>query len=202
TDYIDLYYLHSPDVQTPIEETLRAMDDLVRSGKVRYVGCCNFAAWQVSEALCTSVFLKLASFVAVQNKYSLLDRDIENELAPCCQAHGIGVIPWGPLASGFLTGKYRRGQAMPAGARLAKPTYSAYGNVISDRNFDKLERLEAFAKERGHSVGELAIAWLLSHPWLGSVIAGAMTAEQLSANAAAAGWKLTAEDVSELDKIV
>ena len=129
----------------------------------------------------------------------MLDRSIEQELIPCCQSYGVGLIPWGPLASGFLTGKYRRGQETPAGTRLANPI-PIYSNILTDANFDKLAKLEAFANERGHNVGELAIAWLLSHPWLGSVIAGAMNIGQLSANVAAATWKLTTEDTVEIDK--
>ena len=201
TDYIDLYYIHYPDTETPIEETLRAMDDLVRSGKVRYIGCSNFPAWRLCEAMWTSKLHNLESFITVQSRYNLLDRGIERELVPCCQTYGIGVVPWAPLASGFLTGKYRRGQAMPAGARLANQP-SLPGDILTDTGFDKLAKLEVFAEERGHSVGELAIAWLLSHPWLGSVIAGAMSVEQLSLNVAAVGWKLTTEDIVQLDKIV
>ena len=201
TDYIDLYYIHRPDPETPIEETLRALDDLVRTGKVRYIGCSNFAAWQLCEALWTSKLNNLESFITVQLKYNLLDRGIERELVPCCRAYGIGIIPWGPLASGFLTGKYRRGQEIPASMWLANPL-SIYSDILTDTNFDKLAKLEIFAQERGHSVGELAIAWLLSHPWLGSVIAGATSVEQLSLNVAAVGWKLTTEDIVQLDKIV
>ncbi len=201
TDYIDLYYIHSPDPETPIQETLRALDDLVRTGKIRYIGCSNFVAWQLCEALWTSKLNNLESFITVQSRYNLLDRSIERELVPCCQTYGIGLVPWGPLASGFLTGKYRRGQEIPAGMRLANPL-PIYDDILTDANFDKLANLEAFAKERGHSVGELAIAWLLSHPWLGSVIAGAMNIEQLSANMAATDWKLTAEDIVQLSKIL
>ena len=201
TDYIDLYYIHRPDPETPIEETLRALDDLVRTGKVRYIGCSNFAAWQLCDALWTSKLNNLESFITVQSRYNLLDRSIEQELIPCCQTHGIGLTPWGPLASGFLTGKYRRGQEISAGMRLANP-FPIYSDILTDANFDKLAKLEAFAKEQGHSVGELAIAWLLSHPWLASVIAGAMNVEQLSANVAAMGWKLTTEDIIQLDKII
>ncbi len=199
TDYIDLYYFHSPDPSTPVQETLRALDDLVRTGKVRYIGCSNFAAWQLCEALWTSKLNSLESFIVVQSKYNLLDRSVESELVPCCESYGVGLIPWGPLASGFLTGKYRRGLEVAAGMRLAKPM-SIYTDVLNDTNLDKLDKLEAFAKERGHSVGELAIAWLLFHPWLSSVIAGAMNAEQLSTNIAAADWKLTAEDITQLSE--
>ena len=200
TDYIDLYYIHFPDTETPIEETLRALDDLVRTGKVRYIGCSNFAAWQLCEAMLTAKLHNLESFVAVQPRYNMLDRSIEREMVPCCQTYGVSVIPWGPLAAGFLTGKYRRGQEIPAGVRLANPS-AIYSDILADANFDRLEKLEAFAKERGHSVGELAVAWLLSHPWLGSVIAGAMNIEQLSANVAAGSWKLSTEDTVQLDEI-
>jgi len=199
TDYIDLYYFHFPDTSTPVQETLRALDDLVRTGKVRYIGCSNFAAWQLCEALWTSKLNNLESFIVVQSKYNLLDRSVESELVPCCESYGVGLIPWGPLASGFLTGKYRRGLEVAEGMRLAKPI-SVYSDVLNDTNFDKLDKLEAFAKERGHSVGELAIAWLLFHPWLSSVIAGAMNREQLSTNIAAADWKLTAEDIAQLSE--
>ena len=201
TDYIDLYYIHYPDTKTPIEETLRTLDNLVRSGKVRYIGCSNFAAWQLCEALWSSKIYNLESFIAVQTRYNLLDRSIERELVPCCQTYGIGVVPWGPLASGFLTGKYHRGAEIPKGVRLANPP-PIYHDVLSDTNFNKLDKLEAFAKERDHSVGDLAIAWLLSHHWLGSVIAGATSKEQLSSNAAAVNCKLTAEDVAQLEKII
>ena len=201
TDYIDLYYIHFPDPETPIEETLRALDDLVRVGKVRYIGCSNFAAWQLCEALWTSKMHNLESFIAVQSKYNLIERGIERELVPCCQTYGVGIIPWQPLASGFLTGKYRRGQEIPAGTRLTMGRPTDIG-IVTDANFDKLDKLEAFAKERDHSVGELAITWLLSHPWLGSVIAGATSKEQLSLNVGAVGWKLTAKDIAQLDKIL
>ncbi len=201
TDYIDLYYLHYPDSETPIEETMRALDDLVRSGKVRYLACSNFAAWQLADAVWTSESRNLACFIAVQSRYNLLDRSIEKELVPCCQAHGVGVIPWGPLASGFLTGKYERGKAVPAGTRFASMTH-IYGDVMTEANFEKLDKLEHFSRERGHTTGELAIAWLLAHPWLGSVIAGAMSAGQLGENVKAAEWKLNQEDMAQLDKIL
>jgi len=200
TDYIDLYQMHVPDPETPIEETLRALDDLVRVGKVRYIGCSNFAAWQLCEALWTSRVNNIPSFVTVQPRYSLLDRRIEGELVPCCQAYGIGVIPWGPLAGGFLTGKYRRGEEPPADGRLSGPN-PAFSRIFTDANWDKLAKFEAFTTERGHTVGELAIAWLLSRPWLSTVIAGARKIEQVSANVAAGEWKLTAEEVAEVDSI-
>ena len=200
TDYIDLYQMHIWDSTTPIEETLRALDDLVRAGKVRYIGCSNYAAWQLCEALWTSDVNNLESFVTVQPQYNLLNRSIEQELVPCCQAYGVGVIPFSPLASGFLTGKYRRGEEAPAGTRLASNPMMQ-SRVLTDRNFDQLAKLEAFAVQRGHGMGELAIAWLLSHPWLSTVIAGATNAEQVSANVAAGEWKLTAEEAAAVNQI-
>jgi len=200
TDYIDLYQMHVPDPTTTIEETLRAMDDLVRAGKVRYIGCSNFAGWQLSEALWTSRVNNLHSFVTVQPLYNLLQRQIERELVPCCEAHGIGVIPWGPLAGGFLTGKYRRDQPPPGDTLLATRPM-AYAGIMTDINWAKLAKLEAFAVRRGHTVGELAIAWLLAHPWLCTVIAGASRPDQLQEHVAAAAWKLNTEDIAELDKI-
>jgi aryl-alcohol dehydrogenase-like predicted oxidoreductase len=204
TDYIDLYQMHYPDPTMPIEETLRALDDLVKAGKVRYIGCSNFVGWQLSEALWTSRFNHLNSFVTVQTKYNLLERQIEQELVPCCKAHGVGVIPWGPLAGGFLTGKYRRGEqpATPApGARESKVFLHIYKDVMTDRNWERLAKLDEFAKTRGHKVGELAIAWLFSHPWVSTVIPGATRPEQLDANLAAANWKLTSEEVAQIEQI-
>jgi aryl-alcohol dehydrogenase-like predicted oxidoreductase len=198
TDYIDLYYMHTPDTSTPMEETLSALDSLVKSGKVRYIGCSNFAAWQLSDALWISRTNHLVAFVTVQQQYNLLAREIERELVPCCQANDIGVIPYSPLANGFLTGKYRQGQEPPKDARLSGPN-PALRRVFTDANWEKLSKMEAFAGERGHTVGELAISWLLARPWLASVIAGARKVEQVTANVAAAGWKLTAEEVSAVD---
>jgi len=200
TDYIDLYQMHLPDPETPIEETLRALDDLIRAGKVRYLGCSNFAGWQLCQALWTSRVNNLQSFVTVQPRYSLLDRRIERELVPCCQAYGVGVIPYSPLAGGFLTGKYRKGEELPADGRLSGPN-PAFGRIFSNANWDKLAKFEAFAAERGHTVSELAIAWLLAKPWISTVIAGARKVEQISANVAAGEWKLTAEEVAEVDSI-
>ncbi len=200
TDYIDLYYLHYVDTETPIEETLRTLNDLIRAGKVRYIACSNFAAWQLCEALLTAQIHNLDSFIAVQMRYNLLDRSVEKEIVPCCQKYGAGLIPWGPLAGGFLTGKYHRNEK-PTTGRLASGI-PIYGTILTDSNFDKIEHLEAFARERGHSVLELAIAWLLSHRWLGSVIAGATSPEQVSANAAGANWKLTVEDVAQIEKMI
>ncbi len=200
SDYIDLYQIHLPDPATPIEETLRALDDLVRAGKVRYIGCSNFAAWQLCEALWMSRVNNLQSFVTVQPRYNLLERQIETELVPCCQAYSIGMIPWGPLAGGFLTGKYRQGEKAPPDGRLSRPM-PLYDGIFTEANWNKLAKLEAFAAEHGHTVGELAIAWLLAKPWVSTVIAGARKIEQVSANVAAGEWKLTTEEVAEVEAI-
>ncbi len=200
TDYIDLYQFHQPDPTTPIEETLRAMDELVRAGKVRYIGTSNMAAWELCEALWTSKVNRLSSFITIQPRYSLLDRHCEDELVSCCQAYGIGVIPWYPLAGGFLTGKYRRGAALDPGTRFgSNPDFYAW--LLTDANFDLLDRLTNFAEERGHTVAELAIAWLTSHPWISTVIAGVTKPEQVTANVRAASWKLTSEDMAEIDRL-
>jgi aryl-alcohol dehydrogenase-like predicted oxidoreductase len=200
TDYIDLYQMHSPDPSTPIEETLRALDDLVHAGKVRYIGCSNYAGWQLCEVLWTSKICNLESFVTIQSPYNLLRRGIEQEVIPCCQAHGIGVIPYAPLADGFLTGKYRRGEKAPVGTRAAN--VQPIGNMmLTDANFDTLDKLESFAKERGHTVLELAIAWLTSRPWISTVITGATKPEQISANVNASSWKLSAEEINEVNSI-
>jgi aryl-alcohol dehydrogenase-like predicted oxidoreductase len=200
TDYIDLYQMHVPDPFTPIEETLQALNELVEAGKVRSIGCSNFAAWQLVEALWTSEVDNLSPFVTIQARYNLLERDIEQCTIPCCQKYEIGVIPWGPLAGGFLTGKYQKGHEMPADARLAKPS-GVYDNVINENNWSKVNKLKRFAKERGHTTGELAIAWLLAKPWISSVIAGARKVDQLIANERATGWKLTDEEIAEIDSL-
>lgn len=200
TDYIDLYQMHITDASTPIEETLYALDSLIKSGKVRYIGCSNYAAWQLCEALWTSRTNHLANFVTIQPQYNILNRQIERELVPCCQAYNIGVIPYSPLANGFLTGKYRRGQELPKDSRLSGQNPTSQ-RIFTEANWEKLSKLEAFAVAHGHTVGELAIAWLLAKPWLASVIAGARKVEQVTANVAAAGWRLTAEEVSAVDAI-
>ena len=199
-DYIDLYQMHIADPATPIEETLRALDDLVRSGKVRYIGCSNYAAWQLCEALLTSKLINLNAFISVQPQYNMLTRQIERELVPCCQAYGIGIIPYSPLASGFLTGKYRKNEQPPAEARLSGPN-PAFRRIFTDANWEKLAKMEAFAAERNHSVGELPIAWLLAKPCVSTVIAGARRIEQVTANVKAGEWKLTADEVAKLDAL-
>ena len=201
TDYIDLYQIHRVDPTTPIEETMRALDDLVRQGKVRYIGCSNFAAWQVCEAIWTSKAHNLNPFVTVQPEYSMLNRSVESELAPFCREYNIGILPFYPLASGFLTGKYRQGEPVPEGTRLAG-NERAQNNTLTPKNFAMLSKLENFAAERGHPMVELAIAWLLGNPTVSSVIAGATKTEQVTANAKAADWQLTAEDMKEIDEIL
>ncbi len=198
TDYIDLYQIHWQDANVPIEETLRALDDLVRQGKARYIGCSNFMAWQVCEAVWTSRSLGIAAFASVQPKYSLMDRAIEAELTPFCREYRMGILPYFPLENGFLTGKYKRGQVAPQGTRLAEGDRG----MFTDANFDLLEALEAFCAERGHSVLELAFAWLLANPDVSSVIAGATRAEQVVANAKAAAWTLTAQELAEVNAII
>lgn len=198
TDYIDLYQIHWPDPNTPIEETLRTLDDLVHQGKVRYVGCSNFAAWQLCEAAWTSKTKGLPYFVSAQPKYNILDRDIESELIPFCAEYGVGILPYYPLANGFLTGKYRRGEDAPQGTRLAESDRG----MLTEENFDMLEALEGFASKRDHTVLELAFAWLLSNPTVSSVIAGATKVEQVIGNARTVEWHLTSEDMKELNTII
>lgn len=200
TDWIDLYQLHQPDPRTPIEETLRALDDLVRQGKVRYIGCSNLPAWQVVEAVWTSRLCGLNAFVSCQDEYSLLQRRPEPELIPAMRQYGLGMLPYFPLASGLLTGKYRRNAPMPTGARLTNTARLAE-RYLTDRNWDIVERLESFASARGHSLLELAFSWLLAQDRVASVIAGATKPEQLQENVNAGLWRLGPEDLAELDRL-
>ena len=201
TDTIDLYQLHIHDPDTPIEETLRALDDSVRQGKVRYIGCSQVSSWQACEALWTSRLLNLNSYVSVQPHYNLLKRDIEKELVPFCRAYGLGIIPYFPLEGGVLTGKYRPGQPAPTGSRYAGRSSEA--NIrLSQRNLSMLAALERFSEARGRPVVELALAWLLANPLVSTVIAGATKPEQVSANACCLDWKLSAEELIEIDSIV
>ena len=199
TDYIDLYQLHFPDPQTPVEETLRALDDLVRQGKVRYIGASNFTGWQVADADHLARREGLNRFTSAQNEYSLLKRGVEAELLPACEHFGLGLLPYFPLASGLLTGKYRRGEAPPEGSRMATMGWAA--KSLTDDNFARVEALDAWAGERGHSLLELAFAWLLAHAPVSSVIAGATRPQQVQANAKAAAWTLTAEDLAAIDAV-
>ena len=198
TDYIDLYQMHFPDAGTPIEETLRALDDLVRQGKVRYLGCSNFSGWQVVEAAWTAKSASLSPFVSAQNFYNLIERNVERELVPACNAYGLGVLPYFPLASGLLTGKYQRGQAAPAGTRLSAARFAA---ALNEKNFDRVEKLAAFAADAGRSLLELAIGWLASQPHVPSVISGATSPEQVEANVRAAEWKLSAAELAKVGEL-
>jgi aryl-alcohol dehydrogenase-like predicted oxidoreductase len=193
---IDLYQYHKPDGVTPLEQTLAALDELVREGLVGAIGCSNFSASQLEQAERISRERGLARFVTLQNEYSLLEREIEAEVAPACERLGVSILPFFPLARGLLTGKYRRGERGPEGTRLAGEEQAG-----SDAQFDVLEALEAFAAQRGVGVLEVAIAWLAAQPAVGSVIAGATRPEQVKANAAAIAWRPSETDLAELDRI-
>jgi aryl-alcohol dehydrogenase-like predicted oxidoreductase len=201
TDRIDLYQLHQPDPSTPIVETLAALDELVRSGKVREIGCSNFSVEQLREAKAAAGqgAGRNASFVSVQNEYSLLHREPEREVLAECEREGIAFLPFFPLAGGMLTGKYRSGQPAPENTRLSKGGGST--RFLNDRNLAIVEELAQFAAFRGHSLLELAFSWLLSHPPVSSVIAGATSPAQVRANVEAAGWRLTPADLAEIDKL-
>ena len=200
TDWIDLYQQHQPDPLTPIEETLRALDDLVRQGKVRYLGSSTLPAWQVVEAQWTAKHLGLERFIACQEESSLLARGLDREMMPVLESYGLGLIPFRPLADGVLTGKYRRGAPPPLGSRLDRMPRAA-GRYLSEQNWAAIERLEGFAAERGRALLELALSWLLRRPAVASVIAGATTPEQVEHNARAAGWALSREDMEEIDRL-
>ena len=193
TDWIDLYQYHFPDPKTPMEETLVALDEIVKEGKVRYIGSSNLAGWQVADAEWVARSSNLTRFVSAQNHYSLLERSAERELVPACQRFGIGVLPYFPLANGLLTGKYRRGEPAPAGTRLA-----ALPDRLDQSKFDTVEALEKYAAERGRSLLDVAIAGLAAKPAVASVIAGATKPEQVRANAAAIGWRPSDEDMWNL----
>jgi len=193
TDYIDVYLVHFPD---------STMDDLVRQGKVRYIGCCNFSAWQVCEALWTSKTLNLNSFVTIQNNYSLIRREVENELLPLSKEYNLGIMPYYPLAAGFLTGKYKRDEPVPEGTRFVDENLDSRKWSMTDSNFDILERLSSFSRERDHTVGELAIAWLAANPQVSSVIAGATKDWQLDANVKGGEWALSDDELAEIDQIL
>jgi aryl-alcohol dehydrogenase-like predicted oxidoreductase len=199
TDYIDLYQIHTPDTSTLIEETLRALDDLVKQGKVRFIGCSNFSPTQIGEAMKVSAQNKLAAFVSSQDEYSLLVRDEEKSTVPVLKRAGLGLLPYFPLASGMLTGKYTRGQPGPKGARLSTPGLS--GRYMNDANWAIVEKLEAFCAQRGKTILELAFAWLLAHDYVPSVIAGATGPQQVEQNVRCASWKLTAAEKEEVDRL-
>jgi aryl-alcohol dehydrogenase-like predicted oxidoreductase len=200
TDYIDLYQHHFPDPATPMEETLSALDDLVRSGKVRYIGSSNLAGWQVANAAWISKSKGLEAFVSAQNHYNLLDRRIEREVIPAAEAFGVGVLPYFPLASGMLTGKYRRGAAVPNDSRAAANPDAAR-QLLTEGNFTIVENLEGFARDRGKSVLDVAISWLLGQGQVASVIAGATKPEQVEANVAAGAWVMPRADLDDVKRI-
>jgi aryl-alcohol dehydrogenase-like predicted oxidoreductase len=197
TDYIDLYQIHRPDPETPIEETLSALDDLVRSGKVRYLGSSNFTGWQVADAAWTARTAHLTPFVSAQNEFSLIERAPEEDLIPACEAFGVGLLPYFPLGNGLLTGAYRRGE-IPAGTRLTQPRYAEY---VANAPWDVIEAVAGFAEERGLSMVDVAIGTLAAKPAVGSVIAGATSPEKVRANAAAGAWIPTDDDLARLDTI-
>jgi aryl-alcohol dehydrogenase-like predicted oxidoreductase len=199
TEWIDLFQLHFPDPVTPIDETLDALTDLVHQGKVRYLGCSNFAGWMIADAHWTAKTRNLESFVSAQNEWSLLNRKVEHEVVPACDRFGLGVIPYFPLASGLLTGKVRRGEDPPENSRLRADHFA---HVLHDDNFDKLERLEQWGKEHDRTLTEVALSWLASQPVVSSVIAGATSPEQVTTNAAATRTDLTPEEIAEIGALV
>ena len=200
TDRIDLYQIHAWDESVLVEETMRALDDLVRAGKVRYIGASQFSAWQLSHSNTLAEMMGWERFVTIQTHYNLLERDAERELVPYCAWANVGILPYFPLAGGLLTGKYTRGEAPPEGSR---GTFSPYvKNRLTDANFDKLDALRSFADSRGHTLHDLAFSWLLSKRAIPSVIAGATTPEQVSENAKKVEWKLSEDDLTELKELL
>lgn len=199
-DYVDLYQIHFPDEETPIEETLDALNDLVRQGKVRYIGCSNFAGWQLVEANRIAAERGWTKFISAQNHYSLLERKIEAELVPAAKAYGVGILPYFPLACGMLTGKYKRDEVKPNNSRLALRE-NLSDMFATEENFDIVEKLTAFAQERGKTILDLAFGWLASQDYIGSVIAGATTPEQVIANIEAGKWILTEDEKTEVSKL-
>jgi aryl-alcohol dehydrogenase-like predicted oxidoreductase len=200
TDRIDLYQQHRPDPKTPIEETLRALDDLVKAGKVRAIGCSNMPADQLETAHDTSRASHLAAYVTAQDEYSLLVRGVEETLVPTLEKDGMALLPYFPLASGLLTGKYEKGKDAPAGTRYAR--MGRFGErYMTDENWTIVGKLQAFASARGHTILELAFSWLVARPALASVIAGATRPEQIEQNVKAASWKLTKDEIAEVDRI-
>jgi aryl-alcohol dehydrogenase-like predicted oxidoreductase len=200
TDYIDLYQQHFPDEATPIEETLSALDTLVQHGKVRYVGSSNYAGWQIADAAWIAKTRGFAPFVSAQNHYNLLDRRIEREVSPAAKAFGVSILPYFPLASGLLTGKYKRGAPVPNDSRAAANPDAAK-RMLTEANFDVVEKLEGFAGERGKSVLDVAVSWLLGQQPVASVISGATKPAQVEANVAAGAWTMPRADLDEVNRI-
>jgi aryl-alcohol dehydrogenase-like predicted oxidoreductase len=200
TDYIDLYQQHDYDPVTPLEETLRALDDLIRQGKVRYIGNSNFPAWRVAEAEFTARAMNVNRFISCQDEYSLLMRDIEKDLLLAAEEYKLGLLPYFPLASGLLTGKYKRGAAAPQDTRFAKMPMLRE-RYVTPRNEEIVEKLEAFARARGHTLLELAFSWLAMQPQVASVIAGATRVEQVEQNVGATSFSLSAQEMAEIDAL-
>lgn len=200
TDWIDVYQLHRPDPETPIEETLRALDDLKQAGKIRFIGCSNLSAAQIDEALSVADREGLVSFVCCQDEYSLIQRSLEKDQLAAMNRYGLGLLPYFPLASGLLTGKYRRDAPLPPGTRLARSAHHA-DDLLTARNWRIVEALSAFAAARGRTLLELTMSWLASRPYVSSIIAGATRPEQVEQNVAAVGWSLTPDDLAEIDRI-
>jgi len=201
TDWIDLYQLHRPDTETPIEETLRALDELVKAGKVRAIGCSNLSAAQLEEAMTVSQRHGLTSFVTAQDDYSLLERELEKDRLPIMVEHGMSLLPYFPLASGLLTGKYKHNEPLPVGTRLARSPPRHADEFFNERNWRIVDALDAFVAQGGHTLLELAMSWLASRPYIPSIIAGATRPEQVEQNIAAVGWVLSAADLAEIDRI-
>jgi aryl-alcohol dehydrogenase-like predicted oxidoreductase len=200
TDHIDLYYTHRWDASTPIEETLRALDDVIRMGKARYIGASAYASWQLAHANMLAEMKGWTAFVVIQSEYNLLRRDVEREVLPYCRAHRVGFVPYYPLAGGFLTGKYERGKPPPPGSRGENTR--AVRELMTEANYNTVVRLATWAEARGRGVNELAQAWLLAQPQVCSVISGATKAQQVVSNAKARDWQLTAEELKEIDSII
>ena len=200
TDHIDLYQMHRWDVNTPIEETMRTLDDLVNSGKVRYIGASNYASWQLAKANLLSEMKGWEKFVTVQSHYHMLEREVESEVIPYCEEDDIGFIPYFPLAGGFLTGKYKRNEPAPAGSRGETSEYVQ--KYMTDENYTIIEKLSAWAEEREHTMAELAHVWLLAQPTVCSVISGLTKVSHMEANAKAGDWSLTAEELEEVNAIL
>jgi aryl-alcohol dehydrogenase-like predicted oxidoreductase len=200
TDHIDLYYMHRWDVDTPIHETMRTLDDLVSSGKVRYIGASDYASWQLAKSNMLAEMRGWEKFTALQSHYHMMERDVEKEVIPYCVDDGIGFIPYFPLAGGFLTGKYKRGEDAPEGSRGESSPYVQ--KYMTDDNYTKVEALTAWAEERDHTMAELAHVWLLAQPQICSVISGLTKISHLEANAKAADWSLTAEEAEEVTAIL
>ncbi len=201
TDYIDLLMLHWPDWSTPVEETLRTLDDLIRDGKVRYIGCCNLPAWRVVEAQWLSKSHALHQYIVTQDEYSLANRKLEHDLMPALEEYQLSLMPYSPLANGLLTGKFSKGAEVPADSRLGRNQWNTGDRFLTEEKLALADQLQQFAADRGHSLLELSVSWLLSKPMVCSVIAGATKLEQVESNAAAGSWQLSPEELSEIDAI-